>query len=150
MPTESEWEWVARVQEDGATQRYSWGEIFPPKQIVDNFADLSAATILDTTIEGYDDGFAVAAPVRSFKPNRFGIFNLGGNIAEWCHDYHSIYPSLSDQIFIDPTGPTIGTNHVIRGASWMSGDLGSTRLSYRDRDNKKRIDVGFRIAKYID
>ena len=98
----------------------------------------------------YNDGHIVASPVGSFAANYFGIYDMGGNVAEWCHDYHSIYPSLSDEIFTDPVGPSSGNKHVIRGASWMRGDLSSTRLSYRDRDNIKRIDVGFRIAKYID
>ena len=150
LPTESEWEWVARVQSNGNTQRYSWGDSYPPKQVAGNFADQSASKFLEAVIDGYEDGFITTAPISSFKPNHLGIFDLGGNVAEWCHDYHSIYPSLSDKVFVDPTGPTTGVNHVIRGASWMSGDLSSTRLSYRDRDNKKRADVGFRIAKYID
>ena len=138
------------MQNDGSTQRYSWGNTFPPIQVTGNYADKSASGILDIVIDGYDDGFATAAPVSSFSANQFGIFDLGGNVAEWCHDYHSIYPSLSDEVFYDPVGPASGSNHVIRGASWKRGDISSTRLSYRDRDDKKRIDVGFRIAKYID
>ncbi len=150
LPTESEWEWVARIENDGTTKRYSWGNSYPPNQITDNYADQSAAEILNTVIDGYNDGFIAAAPISSFDPNHFGIFDLGGNVAEWCHDYHSIYPSLSEDVFVDPSGPSTGSNHVIRGGSWMSGDISTTRLSYRDRDNKKRIDVGFRIAKYLD
>ncbi len=150
LPTESEWEWVARMQSNGNTQRYGWGNTFPPIQVTGNYADKSASGILDIVIDGYDDGFATAAPIGSYRANYFGIFDLGGNVAEWCHDYHSIYPSLSDEVFIDPVGPASGSNHVIRGASWKRGDISSTRLSYRDRDDKKRIDVGFRIAKYID
>ena len=150
LPTESEWEWVARVQSTGNTQRYDWGDKYPPLQVAGNYADQSASEILDTGIDGYDDGFVAAAPINSFRSNHLGIFDLGGNVAEWCHDFYSIYPSLSDEIFVDPVGPASGSNHVIRGASWMRGDISSTRLSYRDRDNKKRIDVGFRIAKYID
>lgn len=150
LPTESEWAWVARVQTNGDTHKYSWGNSYPPNTVAGNYADISAAKIIDKTIAEYNDGSIVAAPVGNFKPNRFGIYDLGGNVAEWCHDYHSIYPSLSDEIFIDPTGPPAGKMHVIRGASWMRGDLSTTRLSYRDRDNIKRIDVGFRIGKYID
>ena len=150
LPTESEWEWAARAQQKGGVQRYGWGNTFPPTQVTGNYADQSASKTLNTVIDGYNDGFAATAPTGSFRANHFGIFDLGGNVAEWSHDYYSVYPSLSDEIFIDPTGPTFGGNHVIRGASWMRGDIGNTRLSYRDRNNKKRVDVGFRIAKYID
>jgi formylglycine-generating enzyme required for sulfatase activity len=152
--TESEWEWVARIQSSNSMYRYEWGDNFPPTQVTGNYADQSAAELLDPIITDYNDGFAASSPVGSFKANYFGIYDMGGNVAEWTHDYHSIYPSLSDEVFKDPSGPVIGqaidNKHVIRGASWMRGDLSSTRLSYRDRDNEKRIDVGFRIAKYLD
>ncbi len=154
LVTESEWEWVARIQGSSSMNRYEWGDNFPPTQVSGNYADLSAAELLDPTFPDYNDGFIASAPVGSFDANFFGIYDMGGNVAEWTHDYHSIYPSLSDEVFTDPSGPVMGqaidNKHVIRGASWMRGDLSSTRLSYRDRDNKKRIDVGFRIAKYID
>ncbi len=148
--TESEWEWVARVKSDNQVYRYEWGNNFPPNKITGNYADQSAKELLDPILPDYNDGFIVAAPVGSFAANHFGIFDMGGNVAEWTHDYHSIYPSLSDEIFTDPVGPNTGEKYVIRGASWMRGDLSSTRLSYRDRDNTKRTDVGFRIARYID
>jgi formylglycine-generating enzyme required for sulfatase activity len=152
--TESEWEWVARIQSSNSMNRYEWGDSFPPTQVTGNYADQSAIDLLDPIITEYNDGFVGASPVGSFKANYFGIYDMGGNVAEWTHDYHSIYPSLSDEVFKDPSGPIIGqaidNKHVIRGASWMRGDLSSTRLSYRDRDNEKRIDVGFRIAKYLD
>ncbi len=152
--TESEWEWIARIQSSNSMARYEWGDHFPPTSISGNYADQSAVGLLDTILPNYNDGFIVASPVGSFEANYFGLYDVGGNVAEWCHDYHSIYPSLSDEIFTDPSGPVIGeaidNKHVIRGASWMRGDLSSTRLSYRDRDNSRRVDVGFRIAKYID
>lgn len=150
LVTESEWEWVARIQSNNEVNRYEWGDNFPPTQITGNYADQSVAEWIEPVLPDYNDGHIVASPVGSFAANYFGIYDMGGNVAEWCHDYHSIYPSLSDEIFTDPVGPSSGNKHVIRGASWMRGDLSSTRLSYRDRDNIKRIDVGFRIAKYID
>ena len=150
LPTESEWAWVSRVNNNGKVQKYAWGNTFPPKIVVGNYADQSAKNVLDKTITEYNDGFIAVASVAHYKPNRYGIYDLDGNVAEWCHDYHSIYPSLSDEVFIDPIGPESGKKHVIRGASWMRGDISTTRLSYRDRDNIKRVDVGFRIAKYID
>ena len=128
--TESEWEWVARIQSSNSMSRYEWGANFPPTKILGNYADQSAAELLDPIFPNYNDGFIVASPVGSFKANYFGIHDMGGNVAEWCHDYHSFYPSLSDEIFTDPTGPVIGqaidNKHVIRGASWMRGDLSST------------------------
>ena len=148
--TESEWEWIARIENTNKVNRYEWGDLFPPSKVTGNYADQSAAEILDPIITDYNDGFIVASPVGSFAANHFGIFDMGGNVAEWTHDYHSIYPSLSDEIFTDPLGPNTGDKHVIRGASWMRGDLSNTRLSYRDRDNTGRVDVGFRLAKYLD
>ncbi len=152
--TESEWEWVARIQSNNKMNRYAWGNQFPPKKIAGNYADESASEILEPVISDYNDGYVTSSPIGSFAANHFGIYDLGGNVAEWCHDYHSIYPSLSDEVFVDPLGPAsneaIDGKHVIRGASWMRGDLSNTRLSYRDRDHSKRPDVGFRIAKYLD
>jgi len=152
--TESEWEWVARIKSRNSMNRYEWGDSYPPTQITGNYADQSAKALLDPVIADYNDGFIAASPVGSFKPNYFGIYDMGGNVAEWCHDYHSIYPSLSDDIFKDPSGPPMGAaidnKHVIRGASWKRGDLSNTRLSYRDRANDIRNDVGFRVAKYLD
>ncbi|MDE0412196.1 MAG: PEGA domain-containing protein [Gammaproteobacteria bacterium] len=150
LPTESEWEWVARVRQDGTLKKYAWGSEFPPVERFGNYADRSAAGILSATIGDYDDGFAAASPVGSFEANSLGIFDLDGNVAEWCHDYHSVYPALSEESYVDPTGPESGSKHVIRGASWMRSTLANTRLSYRDQDNTPRMDVGFRIARYPD
>lgn len=150
LPTESEWEWAARWRPDGKLAKHAWGHGYPPVEVTGNYADQAASGLLEDTIDGYHDGFAVAAPVGSFKPNPLGLFDLGGNVSEWCHDYHSIYPALSEKPYLDPAGPATGSKHVIRGASWMRSTLSSTRLSYRDQDNKRHVDVGFRIARYLD
>lgn len=150
LPTESEWEWAARWRPDGTLAKYAWGPEYPPVEVTGNYADQAASGLLENTIDGYHDGFAAAAPVGSFEPNALGLFDLDGNVAEWCHDYHSIYPALSEKLYVDPSGPATGSKHVIRGASWMRSTLSSTRLSYRDQDNKRHVDVGFRIARYLD
>lgn len=150
LPTESEWEWVARIDKDGKAKRYNWGNTFPPIKVSGNYADQSAASLLDNVIQNYNDGYTAAAPIGSFRSNHHGIFDLGGNVAEWCYDFHSTYASLNNELLIDPIGPAEGTKHVIRGASWLRGDLSNTRLSYRDQSNKKHVDVGFRIARYLD
>ncbi len=102
LPTESEWEWAARWGPGGKLAKYAWGHEYPPVEVTGNYADHAASGLLEDIIDGYDDGFAVAAPVGSFRPNPLGLFDLDGNVAEWCHDYHSIYPALSEKTYVDP------------------------------------------------
>ena len=112
-----------------------------------NYADKSGASLLGTVITAYDDGFAVSAPVRRFAPNRHGLFDLGGNAAEWVHDLYEAAPPPGAPV-TDPLGPDIGEYHVIRGASWRHGGITELRLAYRDYGKEGRADVGFRIARY--
>jgi len=73
---------------------------------------------------------------------------MGGNVAEWVHDLYVIRPAPSAEPPSDPTGPTRGAAHVIRGSSWMDSAATRLRLSYREFDNEARPDVGFRVARY--
>jgi formylglycine-generating enzyme required for sulfatase activity len=108
---------------------------------------LSAAGILEGSLPNYQDGYAATAPVGSFRANAFGVFNLGGNVSEWVQDFYAFTPSAPGIIEKDPTGPTTGDYHVIRGASWMDNTVTELRLSYRDYADSARPDVGFRIAR---
>lgn len=148
--TEAEWAWIART--GGAeSMRYAWGNEYPPTRVTENFADQNARRIVGLTIPGYDDGFAGLAPVGSFPPNTYGLFDVAGNAAEWMHDFYTIYSSsTSQQAAVDPTGPKQGKHRVIRGASWLRGTLSNTRLAYRDYRDQPRADVGFRIARYAE
>lgn len=148
LVTEAEWAWVARVRQDGSLLRYAWGDQYPPSAVIENYADSQAQRIVRLSIPNYDDGFAGPAPIGSFAVNHNGVFDIAANVAEWMHDYYSIYSS-SDKISIDPVGPTQGKHHVIRGASWLRGELSNTRLAYRDYSEKSRPDVGFRLARYV-
>ena len=74
---------------------------------------------------------------------------MSGNVAEWVNDYYDVRPSRGDAV-LDPTGPAKGTRHVIRGASWALGSRTELRLSYREAGVGGRLDVGFRIARYVD
>jgi formylglycine-generating enzyme required for sulfatase activity len=148
LPTEAEWAWAASMPASGPPPRYPWGEALPPAAKSGNYADRSGESLLGTVIAGYDDGFAVAAPVRRFTPNRHGLFDLGGNASEWVHDLYETAPAPGAAAETDPLGPDIGEFHVIRGASWRHGDVTSLRLAYRDYGKDGRADVGFRIARY--
>ena len=150
LVTEAEWAWVARAQTNGELLRYSWGEQYPPVEIAGNYADQQTRKIIGFTIPNYDDGFSGPAPVGSFDANHQGIFDMGGNVAEWMHDFYTIYSASTAQAFIDPTGPNQGKHHVVRGSSWLRGTLSNTRLAYRDYREKPHAEIGFRIARYVE
>ena len=149
LPTEAEWAWIARFADGANSSKYGWGGSFPPTGRVGNFADRSASVTLANTLDQYNDGFLATAPVGSFDPNPLGLYDLAGNVAEWCHDYYTIHPSSSGEPEQDPRGPPDGEYHVIRGSSWRHASISALRLTYRDYGHQPRPDVGFRIAKYV-
>ena len=152
LPTEAEWVFAARY--DGGQRstdrplKYPWGPKMPPPKKSGNYADDTAKSQLPAIIRGYSDGYLFAAPVGQFSPNKAGLFDIGGNVAEWIHDYYYVYTGGSKQVLRDPMGPKTGNLHGIRGASWRHGSITQLRLSYRDYTLKPRDDVGFRIARY--
>ncbi len=148
LPTEAEWAWAARV--DGETVlKFPWGDSFPPTEAVENYADSTSAYVTGRIVNGYTDGHVLTASVASFPPNQKGLYDMGGNVAEWVLDVYSI-PSGDGSTQVDPTGPQTGDNYVIRGASWSHSKIAELRLSYRDYGQAGRDDVGFRIARYAE
>jgi formylglycine-generating enzyme required for sulfatase activity len=150
LPTEAEWEYCTRFNKDKANFKYPWGNRFPPGPKSGNFADESAKDLLSLYLVDYNDGFAVIAPPGKFKANLLGLYDLGGNAAEWGHDYYTIYPYDSKKVYRDPLGPDEGKHHVIRGSSWQQSSISALRSSYRDYSDGKRIDLGFRVARYLN
>jgi formylglycine-generating enzyme required for sulfatase activity len=149
LPSEAEWTWVARYS-GGEPIRFPWGNDMPPTEKSGNYADVTARSTVGPVIEGYDDGFPATAPVGSFPANSLGIYDLGGNVAEWMHDFYTIEVSSGFEVLTDPLGPPVGELHVIRGSSYLHGELATLRLTYRDNGNDGRDDVGFRIARYAE
>lgn len=149
LPTEAEWAWVARFEASGTARKFPWGEDMPPTEGSGNFADQSAIDLVPTVLPKYRDGYPATAPVGSFRPNALGIYDLGGNAAEWIHDYYATSPG-SEDVARDPLGAERGTHHVIRGSSWRDAGLTQLRLSYRDFGITARDDIGFRVARYAD
>lgn len=150
LPSEAEWAWVGRYDDGPQPDKYPWGDSLPVAAGAGNYADQSAGGLLSRVIPNYDDSFPASAPVDSFQPNGFGLYNIGGNVAEWMHDIYAIYPSGTTTVEIDPLGPDEGELHVIRGSSWMDASISELRLTYRDYGKKARPDVGFRIVRYAE
>jgi formylglycine-generating enzyme required for sulfatase activity len=148
LPSDAEWEWAAR-RDGTALRRYPWGESLPVAPHSGNYADVTARLILQDVIPDYDDGFAASAPAGKFPPNPLGLFDMGGNVAEWVHDYYTVSSDAS-QLAVDPLGPKEGKQHVIRGSSWRQSSLTDLRLSARDFGDGVRNDVGFRLARYAE
>ena len=150
LPTEAEWAWAAKVNSQSVSQVFPWAnELYPPMQVSGNYADQSASGFLSFTLANYNDQYPVSAVVGSFSPNGKGLYDMSGNVAEWVNDYFDIRPNRREPE-VDPRGPEQGSKHVIRGASWALASRTELRLSYRDSGTDGRIDLGFRIARYVD
>ena len=150
LPTEAEWEWVSRYNGGAGEQRYPWGDSMPPIEESGNYADESTESLLTNVLGDYWDGYPVTAPSGRFYTNMIGIYDLGGNVAEWVSDYYAVPTRQLRVVERDPLGPIEGTARVIKGSSWRDSSLTKLRFAYRDYGTQGRLDVGFRIARYTD
>ncbi len=143
LPTEAEWEYACRA---GTKTRFYWGNQL--KSGYANFADRSYETNHPADPYIYrdlDDGFPYTAPVGSFKPNRWGLYDMAGNVQEWCLDWYGDY---SNEKATDPTGPQNGDKRVLRGGSW-SLNAWTLRSAFRSWGVPPGAvsDQGFRVVK---
>jgi len=149
LPTEAEWEWAARYAGQETGLLYPWGGELPPPDLTGNYADVTAADILPLTLVTYNDGQPVSAPPATYAANKYGIFDLGGNVAEWVQDFYVPDALESTQRVDDPLGPETGSLHAVRGASWRSATETDLRVAARGSGFEGRQDVGFRVARNL-
>jgi len=147
LPTEAEWEYVARA---GTGSEFPWGELGAPGCLHANIYDQSAATEFGFPWEGEacDDGFAAAAPVGQFLANRFGVFDIVGNVWEWTQDcYQEYYPAEPiNGRAVEVSGDC--ESRTVRGGSWIT-HISRQRPTFRGRDPQeaKYSYFGFRVAR---
>ncbi|MDQ6972137.1 MAG: SUMF1/EgtB/PvdO family nonheme iron enzyme, partial [Mariprofundaceae bacterium] len=149
LPSEAEWEWLARKAGKVAQTRFTWGDetVIPEKS--GNIADESAKGTSRHYVPNYSDGYAGVATVGSFPAERSGLYDMTGNLSEWVHDVYSLTPPAAGQVQTDPLGETRGDTHTVKGSNWRSGTITKLRAAYREGEKVARDDIGFRIAKYV-
>jgi len=149
LPSEAEWEWLARKAGRRAQTRFIWGDQSVVPAGAGNIADETANGTTRFYVPNYVDGFAKVAPVGSFSRDKAGLFDLFGNLSEWTHDFYTLIPPAKGTVLTDPLGDQYGDKHVIKGASWSSGNLTEIRPAYRGAGTTGTKYVGFRVARYL-
>jgi formylglycine-generating enzyme len=144
LPTEAEWEYACR---GGSDTVYGWG----------NAIDCSKAMYANNTLKMADcvkwvrsKGLATdkPAPVGSYAPNPWGLYDMPGNVWEWCQDWYGPYPKGS---VVDPQGPQSGAERVRRGGSWY-GTWQRCRCANRNFSHpaNRYQTTGFRLVREAD
>ena len=126
LPTEAEWEFAARGGNSSRGYKYSGGNS------------------LGSVAWYYDNSGSRTHAVGTKSPNELGIYDMSGNVLEWCQDWWGSYSSSSQR---NPKGPNSGSDRVDRGGSWLN-DARLCRVSNRggNTPDDRNFSLGFRLA----
>lgn len=150
LPSEAEWEWLARKASKATQSKFSWGDSTTIPANAGNIADEYAKGQTRHYVPNYSDAYAGIAPVGSYPAEKTGLYDITGNVSEWVHDVYSLIPGDAKRIESDPLGARVGNTHSVKGSNWRSGSITELRAAYREGATKGRDDIGFRIARYIN
>jgi formylglycine-generating enzyme required for sulfatase activity len=142
LPTEAEWEYACRA---GTTTSFAWGDNPENGEGWGNMRDRDKMGRSGAC--NWDDGYANEAPVGSYRPNKWGLYDITGNVWEWCQDWKGQYPS---EAVTDPSGPASGPFRIFRGAghaSSLNSCLCANRPFEAGPENKGTNNLGLRVVR---
>jgi formylglycine-generating enzyme len=143
LPTEAEWEYAARS--GGKRERFSGFSNENEMYKYANFCDSNCTS--SCRIKSQNDGYKNTSPFGSYKPNELGIYDMAGNVWEWCQDWFD-GNYYSNSLKNNPKGPSSGSYRVIRGGSWLNEPRGlraSNRGCYYP--DYRGSHLGFRLVR---
>lgn len=137
LPTEAEWEYACRA---GSRTDYFWGS-----DASFSIVDLYAVYSNNSEIKGEHSPEYGTHIVATKKANTFGLYDMSGNVWEWCGDWHSAH-YYGESSEVSPIGPVKGVKRVVRGGNWISGSS-YLRSSQRLSDSPEYQYIGgFRVV----
>ncbi|XZE18023.1 SUMF1/EgtB/PvdO family nonheme iron enzyme [Pirellulaceae bacterium SH449] len=147
LPTEAEWEYAARA---GSESEFHFGDVAEDLTQYENVADGTAKAKFPgwTNTLRTRDGFVTTSPVGSFRPNGFGLYDMHGNVSEWCRDWYGPYRNTA---VTDPVGPSMGEFTVSRGGGCFSLAWSCRSAKrYDSRTDNRGLNLGFRLVSVIN